>query len=197
MSLSKLNNNLFIIKPPGAGATQVEEYYIYNTAQPGELNQIPLEIVPKNIGVDDSGIEYEIPVQNGWLIEFNSMRMRTEKWILFCSEDKLFIDTFAKIYEIGDGACKIKIGRFFILVTIQILFENKCINAIHAWFPWYRGFFIQNSSEYDECSPFYWILKELASSDGRATWMDRWSSGFAVRNESIRMKSSIENNGHK
>lgn len=176
---------IFLCKPAGAGNIQTEKYYLYDTRKPGIVSEVGVDKVPKWDAIDDSGLHYKIPVQNGWIIEARTLIGTIEKWILYCDGESVVLDFSDCVVRIDDNFC-IKVFRFFLFFGVQI--KSPVVSGLFIfWFPWHRGFFVDNSSEYEELSPFYWILKEVSTKAGRVLWVDRWCSGFYVLNESIRL----------
>lgn len=181
---------LILCCPKPAGSALADEYFYYRfDGVNREVTHVARDMVPTVEAVGEGGEQYVFPRQNGWLVEINPLINPSKKWAVFSRDGRLYVDTFNHIYCLDEDELLVRARIFIFLARVVVdkkpsnLKQDRCIFWIR--FPWLRTWFIDGDTQPEECDPFLDIFKELCSQEGRDKWRAKWSTGLAVRNESI------------
>jgi hypothetical protein len=181
-----MTNSLILCHPKPAGSSCTDSYYLYNPTQPGEFLALDLGSVPVVAAIDDSGKRHSIGVQNGWVVTVKPLYGKEESWAIFARDREIWVDVHAKLYSLTREEISVEFRRFLFLIRINIRIKGEPAIVKWARFPWLRSWFIDGDTSPDECLPFSDIFRELRDSAGRVKWLERWTSGFAVRSSAIK-----------
>ncbi len=184
-----IDRELTLCKPQPAGDCKPDEYFSYS----GNLEsceKIANENVPKYKAVDDSGNQYQLPYENGWLIEFKRLFGKKERWVIFAYNEMIYVDTGNGLYCFSNGEIKIDAKMIFCFAKVTASFSSGK-NDMQFWikFPWLRTWFIDGDTKVEECEPLCDIFQELSTNDGVSLWTSRWTSGIAVRSSAIKKEN--------
>lgn len=184
--LDDMTNPLILCHPKPAGSSRTDHYYLYNPAQPGNFLILDRGSVPLIAAIDDAGERHSIGVQNGWLVTVNPLYGKEEYWAIFARDREIWVDVHAKLYSLTREEISVEFKKFVFLIRINIRIKGGPAVVKWARFPWLRSWFIDGDTSSDECLPFTDIFRELRDSAGRVKWLERWTSGFAVRSSAIK-----------
>ena len=188
---------LILCKPRPAGTPQYDRHFFYRN-EIADVVEIPSSEVPFIDGIDDGGNQYQIRVENGWLLDFITLGGETKKWAIFARDGDLFLDR-------GNGpeawsllAVSVSVDLYYFAARVKLAFAtHQPPHSIWVRFPWARTLFLDGQSRVVECEPICDILSELSTTQGVELWKRRWLSGFSVRNEFIKPASAARTESTK
>lgn len=183
---------LILCRPNPAGAAQEEEFFLYRPGRIDQITRIANDVVPTILVEDDSGARCRIRRQNGWLVDFTRVGHSIETWAVFAKDAALHVQTPTRLYDLGREQLAVGIRRFGFFARVSIKTAGRDRPEVN-WirFPWWRTWFIDGDTRPEECDPFCDLFNELATEEGRNAWLERWTSGLAVRNTAIHAVTSL------
>jgi hypothetical protein len=174
---------LVLQKASPNGAVQADSFFWYSGHLRG-LTPIPKGAVPTyRAKCDDDPTIYELPVANGWLLEFRTLRgWVLERWAVYARNGEVYLDTGAESLNLTVTKPQISVTRVLNLVKIAIRCEGAMKYSFWVITPPIRFFFADPVSPSSQCEPIGFILEQLATSQGRKEWSERWTKGFSHLN---------------
>jgi hypothetical protein len=183
---------LVLCRPKPAGSPDADEFFLYK-GRIDSIEKIPENAAPSYEAQSDGGGIYKLHYQSGWLLDFHRLLSGRQRWAVFGKDRKLYVDTGEKTYCLSDGDISVSVRMIGCLVFANVAYApggelvRFCIR-----FPWFRTWFVDGDTRNEECEPFCDIFTELATPDGRARWVERWTSGHAFRSTALTVRSATE-----
>lgn len=165
-----------------AGAIQKEVYY--QLINYSEIIEIDRNLIPKFSPYEyykQSGGNYcqfdeksEYPLQNGYVFDFTDTNGNEKRVITYADKGKLFLLIDNDIIVINDKS-KIKCKRILNYCNVKLIL-NELYNFTF-FFPFYYLFLHDGIQSSDECSPFFFLMKQWEIKTNRNLWISSWESG--------------------
>ena len=166
-----------------AGAIQKDKYYRLDDKN--KLIEANKVLVPKFYPFHEYSNQADIqrefdrnsqyPVQNGYVFELRLTKHKTHSIVTYVEKDYIVLLISNKKIVI-DAKTKIRCKRFINYCNVEI--ENEKRKYTYRFnFPFHYLFFVDGMLTNDDCSPFYFLMKEWTDIDRRKSWIASWLTG--------------------
>lgn len=166
-----------------AGAIQKEIYYQLD--QNFKITEIQKNFVPKyspfqiyknqnkNYSIFEKNAKY--PIQNGYVLDLRILNQRNITVIAFSNKGKLCLKLDNHLIEI-DNKTEISCLRILNYCFVKLIADK--FYSFKFIFPFHYLFLHDAMQSTEECSPFFYLMKQWENKETRKLWIESWDNGM-------------------